>query len=289
MNWFAQILLASILALALPPPAPAQQRVEVARADGAKTPLRVFAAQNAQGCPPLALLSHGAGASEDRNLPYLATALSDDGWRVIAIGHAESGSAPMRDDIRAAGFKQGLIDLVTDVHAYRARFMDIDAALAWSQAQCRAPFKALIGHSMGAITVMLAAGARHKLDVGKGDAKFARAIDAFVALSPEGPGVVFPDDAWQPIAAPMLLVTGTRDGGLGGDYTWRIRAFEGLGPGCRALAVVDRATHMNLGGLDPAHRVTSKVAPLVVQYLDGVRAGRCTQLIAPVGVMLRSK
>ena len=195
----------------------------------------------------------------------------------------------MRADIRAAGFKQGLVDLVTDVRAYRARFMDIDAALAWSQAQCRAPFTALIGHSMGAITVMLAAGARHKLDAGKGGATFARAFDAFIALSPEGPGVVFPDDAWQPIAAPMLLVTGTRDGGLGGDYTWRTRAFDGLGPGCRALAIVDRATHMNLGGLDPTHRVTSRVSPLVVRYLDGVRAGGCARLVPSAGVTLRSK
>jgi predicted dienelactone hydrolase len=272
------------LTLMAPATVLAQQHLEVPRADGAKTPLLVFDAQHAHGCPPLVLLSHGAGGSEEHGLRYLAEALSRDGWRAIAIGHRESGLEPLKDDMRAAGVKQGLRDLVGDAAAYRARFLDIDAALAWSQAQCHAPFRVLAGHSMGAITVMLEAGAHNKLGL-----EHAGGFDAYVALSPEGPGIVFPENAWASIRAPMLLITGTRDAGLDGDYTWRARAFDGLGPGCRWLAIIDGATHMNLGGMEARSGATKKAATLVVSYLDGVREKRCPKLVAETGVTLRSK
>ncbi len=262
---------------------PVQQAVNAARADGATTPLIVYEPAVAKGCAPLALLSHGAGGNE-RGLRYLGEALAADGWRAIAMGHRESGLTPLRTDIGTAGFKQGIFDLITDSDAYRARFMDIDAALKWSGSSCRAPFKVLIGHSMGAITVMLEAGARNKLGIqAKGG------FGAYVALSPEGPGPVFPEGAWQPIRAPMLLVTGTRDRGLDGDYHWRTQAFDGLGPGCHWLAVIDGATHMNFGGMELAGRVKSTTAALVVAYLDGVRSGHCPTLSAASGVTLQSK
>lgn len=265
--------------------AQAQQRIEVPRADGATTPLIVYEPKASNGCAPLALLSHGAGGSEQRNLHYLGEALAHDGWRAVAIGHRESGMEPLRADMRADGFKGGLVDLVTNADAYKARFMDVDAALKWSASQCRAPFKALVGHSMGAITVMLEAGARNKLGVSaKGG------FDAYVALSPEGPGIVFPDGAWQPIKAPMLLITGTKDKGLDGDWRWRTQAFDGLGTGaCRALAVFDGATHMNFGGLDVADHYKTRVAALVTQYLDGLRGGRCPALTSTPGMTLRMK
>jgi len=273
-----------LLALLAPHAGHAQNHVDVARADGQTTPLLVFDPPQAPACPPLILLSHGAGGSEQRGLRYLGEALARDGWRAIAIGHRESGLEPLRKDISDAGFKQGLRDLVSDARAYRARFMDIDAALQWSEAKCHAPFKALAGHSMGAITVMLEAGARNKLGL-KGHGGF----DAYVALSPEGPGAVFPENAWQPIRAPMLLITGTRDRGLEGDYHWRERAFDGLAPGCNALAVIDGGSHMNFGGLDPGGRVTAKTARLVSAFLDARRERRCARLVAEDGVTLRAK
>ncbi|TLY53152.1 MAG: alpha/beta hydrolase [Gammaproteobacteria bacterium] len=263
----------------------AQQRIDVPRADGATTPLIAYEPKAARGCAPLVLLSHGAGGSEERGLRYLGEALARDGWRAIALGHRESGMPVLRKDMRADGFHAGIAALVTDTSAYKARFMDIDAALKWSQSQCHAPYKVLAGHSMGAITVMLQAGARNKLSLNA-----SGAFDAYVALSPEGPGIVFPDNAWQPIKAPMLLITGTKDKGLDGDWAWRMQAFDGLGAGaCRWLAVFDGATHMNFGGLDLTDHYKARTAALVTQYLDGVRSGRCPNLTAAPGITLRSK
>ena len=263
----------------------AQRHVEIVRTDGASTPLAVYEPSVAgKGCAPLTLISHGAGGSE-RGLRYLGEALARDGWRAIVIGHRESGLGPLLADIRSDGFKQGIADLVTNAAVYRARFMDIDAARAWANKTCRAPFTALLGHSMGAITVMLEAGAQNRLGL-----KAQGGFDAYVALSPEGPGQVFPADAWQPIRAPMLLITGTRDRGLDGDYTWRTQAYDGLGPGCRWLAVVDGASHMDFGGARSTNaRVETATTTLITRYLDSLRRGHCASAPQLDGVELRTK
>lgn len=276
-------IVAALLVLAAAVQVRAAEQVQAPRADGASTPLMVYEPAVAQSCPPLLLVSHGAGGSE-RGLRYVGEALSADGWRVVVMGHRESGLPVLKRDMRSDGFKGGITSLVTDAPAYRARFQDIDAALAWSEQRCRAPFKALLGHSMGAITVMLEAGARNKLGLtSKGG------FDAYVALSPEGPGPVFPEGAWAPIRAPMLLVTGTRDQGLGGDYRWRMQAFDGLGPGCRWLAVVDGANHMNFGGGQFAAGVQRDTTRLTAAFLDALRVGRCGQPPVLPGVSLRTK
>lgn len=261
----------------------AQQRVEAARSDGARTPLMVYEPASTGTCAPLLLVSHGAGGSE-HGLAYMGEALSRDGWRVIVMGHRESGLPVLKEDILRRGVHGGIAALVTDTPAYEARFLDIAAALAWADQRCHAPFHALLGHSMGAITVMLQAGASNRLGL------HARgAFDAYVALSPEGVGDVFPEGAWKGIRAPMLLVTGTRDRGLGGDYRWRLQAFDGLGPGCRWLAVVDGANHMNFGGGEFAAAVQKDTTTLVVNYLDALRRGACGTPPSLPGVMVRQK
>lgn len=69
-----------------------------------------------------------------------------DGRRAIVMGHKESGAAALRSDIRE---KRGLRELVDDPKAYDARLMDIAAALKWAAQSCKAPYLALLGHSMG--------------------------------------------------------------------------------------------------------------------------------------------
>lgn len=263
----------------------AADAVQVPRADGAMTPLAVYEpATVANACPPLALISHGAGGSE-RGYGYLAEGLRADGWRVIVMGHHESGAAPLVADIRAQrNIKAGVGALVTDAAAYRARFMDIDAARQWAEQRCHAPYRVLLGHSMGAITVMLEAGAHNRLGVeGKGG------FDAYVALSPEGPGRVFPSGAWAPIHAPMLLITGTQDAGLDGDYRWRTQAFDGLGAGCHWLGVIDGSTHMNFAGRGASAHTEAMTLALTRAFLGGLRAGHCGTPPALEGVEVRGK
>ncbi len=133
---FITATLAAVLFALGPQLVCAQQLVQAPREDGAQTALRVYS-PSAKGCAPLALISPGAGGSED-GYKYLAEALRDDGWRTIVMGHRERGSAALLSDMRQSGsMKGGLKELVLDPAAYNARLMDIAAALKWATHRAR--------------------------------------------------------------------------------------------------------------------------------------------------------
>jgi hypothetical protein len=220
-------------------------------------------------------------------MAYLGQALSRDGWRAIVLGHKESGPQALRGDMLRAGIRGGLKELVAEPAAYRDRFMDVAAALAWSQKGCHAPFKALLGHSMGARTVMIEAGALNKLGV-RGENRF----DAYVAMSEPGADAVFPDDAARGVTAPMLMLTGTRDQTLdGGGYEERVKPFDELGSECAWLGIVAGATHLNFAGVGLGNKIATENATVTLStgFLDGLRAGACAKPPRIAGVTIRAK
>ena len=257
--------------------------MQAPREDGVSVPLRVYEPSEA-GCAPLALISPGAGGSED-GYKYLANGLRDDGWRTIVIGHKESGMEALRTDMREArGIHKGLVQLVNDPKAYEARFMDIGAALKWANASCKAPFVALLGHSMGARTVEVESGAKNSFGLKSQDR-----FDAYVALSPDGPGTMFPEHAWSGIRKPILLLTGTRDGSLDGDWKTRTIPYDSLPAGCKWLGVIDGATHMNFAGGGMAGS-TEKLTLLETKaFLDSLRGGKCGIPVQAEGIAVKSK
>lgn len=275
---------ALLLAWLLPLAAGAQTAIVVVRADGTVEPVVVYEA-NAGRCAPLALISPGAGGTE-KGLAYLALALKQHGWTTLVLGHKASGPDALRADMRGAGGLQaGLLELTADRGAYDSRFLDITAALTLQSGGCRDRHTVLIGHSMGAATVMLEAGAGNRLGLPAGKDRF----DAYVALSPQGPGSIFPESAWRGIAKPVLLITGTRDQALEGGWQSRTKPFRDMRRGCKALAVVDGATHMNFAGVGFAKGAEDVTTRLVLAFVDGVRDGRCPQLPALAGVSLQTK
>lgn len=283
MTWFRLLAVHFVSFVALGVYAFSQELVYAQRADGVQTPMKVYT-PSASGCAPLALISPGAGGSED-GYSYLAKGLQQDGWRAIVIGHRESGRAALRSDIHQShGIRSGLETLVNDPMAYEARLMDIGAALKWAVNSCKAPFVALLGHSMGARTVMVEAGAKTNLGV-KGEDRF----DAYVALSPDGPGKMFPGDAWSELRKPMLLMTGTRDKGLDGDWKSRTIPYDRMPAGCKWLAVVNEATHMNFAGVGFAASTEKSVLMETKAFLDALRAGSCGTPAQADGLTVKSK
>ena len=262
----------------------AQQLLQVPREDGAQTTLRVYASTSG-GCAPLALISPGAGGSEN-GCRYLAEGLQADGWRAIVMGHKESGRAALTSDIQEQhGVKRGLRELVDNPKAYEARLRDIAAALRWAETSCKAPYVALIGHSMGARTVMVEAGAGNKLGI-RGQDRF----DAYVAMSPDGPDPMFPENAWSGIRKPMLILTGTRDKSMQtGEYKSRTIPYDSMPPGCKWLGVIDGATHMNFAGVGFAG-TTEKITLMETRaFLDGLRGGKCEGPVKTGGIALKNK
>jgi predicted dienelactone hydrolase len=272
-----------ILALALlASGARAQQPGSFPRADGATVPALVYGVDK-DSCRGIALISHGAGGSA-KGIAYLAKALSEDRWLAVAVGHEESGPERLRKAIRGNGIREGLLELTTDRAAYAARFLDISAALEWARPRCAGGASALIGHSMGAATAILEAGAKNKLGLAGKDR-----FDAYVAMSPQGPGSIFPEDAWRAIRKPVLLLTGTRDRALEGPWETRQVAFDDLPAGCAWLGVIEGARHMDFGGRGGSREAESLTIAAVRTFLDGVAAGRCPALPAGEGIAYKHK
>src|ERR1700722_13946192 len=100
----------------------AQESVKVARADGAETPLRVYrpASNPAQACAPLAIISPGAGGTEN-GYSYLAEGLRDHGYLAVVMGHKESGPGKLAGKVTSSGLHGGLVDMVTDSGLHRDR------------------------------------------------------------------------------------------------------------------------------------------------------------------------
>ncbi|CEK12896.1 alpha/beta hydrolase family protein [Chthonomonas calidirosea] len=244
----------------------AQTLVHVKRSDGRILALMVYEPSDTKD-PAVAIISPGAGGTE-RGYSYLGEALSKDGWLAVVVEHPESGPQALAKAVRAKGLRDGLAEIVNNPQNYTARFEDIAAALQWVQKKFHPSFKALIGHSMGAITVQLEAGAQNKFHLHP-----QGGFDAYVALSPHGPGVIFPARSSETIRSPILMITGTQDGGLEGDYHWRMKAFEGLPSAGNWLAVIKGSNHMNFAGYGlGAVKTESVVVTLVTAFLDALKA-----------------
>lgn len=110
---------------------------------------------------------------------------------------------------------------------------------------------AIAGHSFGAYTTQLLAGAEIDLPDGPRSFRDPR-FRAALVLSGQGLNQQgLREGSWEGMTGPVLTVTGKKDGGAGGqDWVWKCDPYELAPPGGKALAVLDDATHY-LGGMTP--------------------------------------
>ena len=236
------------------------------------------------GCLGVAIISPGAGGSE-KGYQYLGEAISSLGYLAVVVGHQESSRQALREHLRGNDLREGLSKLIKDPNAYRGRFMDIAAAKEWASFRCNAPESVLIGHSMGAATAMIEAGARNKLGL-KGTDSF----NAYIALSPQGTGSIFPQNAWAEIKRPVLSLTGTRDHELGGaSWQTRTEPYMNMPAGCKFLGVIDGATHMNFAGLGMSRRIETLTTQVIGSFLDMIHRGDCRTPKQSRGLDIQSK
>ena len=277
------LLSVGLLALLLGGELAAQETVSLTRQDQKIVSVSAYWPADA-ACRGVAIISPGAGGSE-KGYQYLGDAMSALGYLAVVVGHPESSRRALREHMSGNGLRGGLAELITDPTAYRGRFMDIAAAREWSSTRCHGSESVLIGHSMGAATTLMEAGARNKVGVsGVG------AFDAYIALSPQGSGSIFPENAWSDIKQPVLTVTGTRDDELGGA-SWQIRTqpYANMPAGCKWLGVIDGATHMNFAGNGMSRRTEALTTELIGNFLDGIRRGSCTAPQRRQGIEVQTK
>lgn len=277
----ALMLLTTFLGCASP--VGAQESAQVARQDKRLVALTAYAPA-AESCRGVAVISPGAGGSE-HGYRYLGDTMASLGYLAVIVGHPESGRSAVRAHTRGNGLREGLTELINEPEAYRGRFMDISAARKWAQGRCAAREFLLIGHSMGAATVMMEAGARNKLGI-RGDDTF----NAYVALSPQGVGSIFPENAWSDIKKPVLLLTGTRDRELGGaSWQTRTEPFKNMPEGCKWLGVIDGASHLNFAGNGMSRMTEALTSQAIGAFLNGLHRGDCSSDARWHGMELTTK
>ncbi len=283
MNSMSRLLTLGALLLGLAGAAGAQQAIQLTRQDQGAVPATAYI-PSAASCRGIVVLSPGAGGSE-KGYGYLGQAMASLGYLSVVVGHEESGRDAVRSRMRSGGLREGLADLITDPDAYRARFLDIVAAYQWARDRCKAGEAILIGHSMGAATAMIEAGASNKLGIKGGDA-----FDIYVALSPQGVGSIFPGNAWAGIRKPVLMLTGTRDIELGGaSWETRKEPFANMHPGCKWLGVLEGATHLNFAGLGLSRNIDALTIRVIKKFLEGVHRKDCTPPERLAGLELLTK
>jgi predicted dienelactone hydrolase len=259
----------------------AQELISLARQDKHNVPVQVYKPN--KPCVATAIISHGAGGSQN-GYEYLAEFLRQQQFLVLVLGHQESGSAVLGPMMLEKGLISAIGALVTTPSAYQARFMDISAAKAWAKDKCSTPFIVLAGHSMGAATAMIEAGAKNKLGLTGADG-----FDAYVAMSPQGVGTIFIEDAWKGIKKPVLLLTGTKDNELNGTWETRKDAFASLPVGCKWLGVIDDATHMSFAQRSFSGKTEDLVSKTTLAFLNGVAAKNCVMPEPLKGMSLQVK
>ena len=252
-------------------PIRAAELISLVDKQGNAFPLAVYRVTEGS-CRGIVVFSHGAGGSE-RGYQYLGNALPKSGWLTVIPGHRDSGPKALREEIKAnTSLSEGLISLISDPNAYEARLDEVGQALAWARAQCpQAQYRVLAGHSMGAATALIEAGAQNKLGV-RGRDRF----DAYIALSPMGPGPVFAANAWATIKKPVLTMTGTEDKALEGGWQSRTLPFQNMQGGCKWLGVVPGGSHMNFAGIGLSRRVENATLEIGLEFLRLAPKGNCS-------------
>lgn len=262
--------------------ASAQVLTHYTRADGKVMDALLYQLGPSRNCPPLAIISHGYNGDMNHNRP-MARALSLAGFRVVAPNHDESGPKlpQFLTSISAPALQPRP---PVNPRLLNLRIDDISAILSAEMKRCRPPFLLMAGHSMGAHTALIEAGARNSAGI-VGRNRF----DAYIAASSLGEGSdMFPKGAMAGLKKPVLIVTGTRDRAVNGPYQTRLTTFEGLPAGRKRLALIDAADHIELGG-----RGNSNVGEIVGQlaaefaYQAGASSWRPAQ--PRMGVAIREK
>jgi predicted dienelactone hydrolase len=239
---------------------------------GRPLPVRIYFPARAAGPWPVIVFSHGLGGSR-LGYSYLGGVWAQHGYVSIHPTHRESAElrSPLAiEDIEgaAAGSTTRLQALaamkkaIDDPHNWEARPRDVALVLdsfTWLEehvpalrGHLDAQAIGIAGHSFGAYTTLLLAGARPRVHGRLRDFSESGAR-AFLALSPPGNGSRgLERESWHSIVRPVLCITGTKDQGLSGEPpSWREESFHSMPRGGKALAVIDGAEHFTFSGGRP--------------------------------------
>lgn len=189
-------------------------------ARGRDLPMRLRLPQVDRAPAPVVILSHGLGGSRD-GLAYLGMALAEAGFAAIHVQHVGTDTTVWRGSAEPS---LAMAAAVLDIRRAIDRLQDIGFVLdtlprlASLRGRIDPSRIAIAGHSYGAWTVTHMLGERLPggalLEGTLGFTLPDPRLLAGIALSPVPPIGLPPSLAYARVRAPILHVTGTRDGGI---------------------------------------------------------------------------
>ena len=226
-------------------------------------PLKIYYPQE-EGSFPLIIFSHGAGGSKD-SFSYLSRFWASCGYVCIHPTHFGSDVSILQK----IGL-QALLEITNDPELYSQRPQDISFIIdSLDELEQQVPqLKGKIdqsvigvsGHSYGAYTAMLLAGAVIDLAVGDEESFQDDRIGVFLGISPQGTNRLgLNKNSWDKIRNPMMMVSGSKDQGWEGKpASWRLEAFNYMPVGDKYHVLIEGANHFSF---DLQARIAKNIAP----------------------------
>lgn len=237
------------------------------------------------GPVPLVVFSHGLGGSRE-GYSYLGSNWAARGYASLHVQHAGSdnrlwGGSPFEivSRLQSAATEAEALDRVRDL-----RFA-LDRVLATPElAGALDPSRIVAaGHSYGANTVLLAAGAVFQRPNGRMSYAEPRLAGAIVISAPPFHGEADAEAIVRPIGIPTLHITATGDEirlpGYQSGYEDRVRVFAATGSPRKALVVFRDGSHsmftdrLSPGGRELNVQVKGATLDLTLAFLDEVVRG----------------
>ncbi len=243
-------------------------------------PLKIYYPQE-EGSFPVIIFSHGAGGSKE-SFSYLSRFWSSCGYVCLHPTHLGSDLSVLQE----IGL-QALLETTNDAKLWLERPQDITFLIdSLGELQRRVPQlkgkinQSLIGvsgHSYGAYTAMLLAGAMIEMP-GGGRVTFRDdRAKVFLGISPPGTERQgLNKRSWDRINVPMMMVSGSKDGGWEGKPpSWRLDAFNSMQSGDKYHVLVEGANHFSF---DLQMNLTRTIEPTMSRGNRGLKTRELFEL-----------
>lgn len=238
-----------------------------------------------RGLVPLVVFSHGMGGSRE-GYSYLGANWAARGYASLHVQHAGSDARlwsgnpfEMVSRLQSAANEAEAVSRVRDLG------FALDEVLADPQLAAAIDAGRILaaGHSYGANTALLAAGAAFARPQGTLSYRDSRIVGAVIISAPPFHGEPDPEAVVRPIGIPTLHITAKGDEiripGYVSGYDDRLRVFAATGSACKALVAFRDGSHsmftdrLGAGGRDLNPLVKAATVDLTLAFFEEVLGG----------------
>lgn len=239
-------------------------------------PVRIYYPQG-KGPFPVLIYSHGLGGSYKTKI-YLANFLTSHGFVCIHLTHYGSDSSLIdiskpREEViktlRNSINMKSIMDRPKDVIKVLDSLTDLEMAFPELKGKMDKNTIGVHGHSFGAFTTLLIAGAFQQKSMVLGRPVLDPRPKAFIAMSPQGtrPGVD-PKEVYSGMTRPFMSMTGSEDTDpiqVGRTAESRTIPYHNMPPGDKYLVWIIGAHHYTFGDSRPT--LSRQPDPLHHKYI----------------------